>query len=115
MGSMWLHWSIHPSPLSLFPGAALCRLESRGNISVVASGCSWFPPFPWILGARAPAGASPAALNALPSALYLSKLFPPGLGLFLLGPVQGQALRNCFPCTCVMCDICSVVLKVHGM
>lgn len=51
MGTLWLHWSIHPSPLSPFPGAALCRLESKGNISVVASGCSWLPPFPWILGA----------------------------------------------------------------
>lgn len=45
--------SFPPSP---FPGAALSRLQSRGNISVVASGCSWLPPFPWILGAPAPLG-----------------------------------------------------------
>lgn len=57
MGAPWPCRSIHPSlPLEPFPGAAQHELESKGNISVVASGCSWLPPFPWIQGARVPLG-----------------------------------------------------------
>lgn len=61
MGTMWPHWrihlsvhpSVHPSlPSEPFLRAARHKLESKGNISVVASGCSWLPPFPCILGAH---------------------------------------------------------------
>lgn len=79
MGTVWLHWSIHPFPPSPFPGVALCRLESKGNISVVASGCSWLPPFPWILGARAPLG-----LPQLLSTPCLQPSISPSLSHWLL-------------------------------
>lgn len=109
MGTMWLHWSIHPFPLSPFPGAALCRLESKGNISVVASGCSWLPPFPWILGAlgywellhrwgfpscsQRPAFSSPS-LQALPAGVWASSTgSSPGSNL--------EELLSLHVCSCV--------------
>ena len=52
MGATWPRCASIPP----FPGAAGRGLQSEGNISVVASGCSWLPPFPWMPGARAPLG-----------------------------------------------------------
>lgn len=64
--------SLPPSP---FPGQPRRRLESKGNSSVVASGCSWLPPFPQTLGACAPLG--------LPQLLSMPCLqLPEPLGLF---------------------------------
>lgn len=92
MGTMWLHWSIHPSFLSPFPWAALCRLESKGNISVVASGCSWLLPFPWILGAHTGELVHPLGLPQLLSMPCLS--ISPSFSHWVLGFVQGQVLRS---------------------
>lgn len=75
-GRTWPRRTIHPSlPPSAFPGQPRRRLESKGNSSVVASGCSWLPPFPWTLGACAPLG--------LPQLLSMPCLqLPEPLGLF---------------------------------
>lgn len=113
MGATWPRRSIHPSlPPEPFPRAARRRLESKGNISVVASGCSWLPPFPQILGARAPLGLPQLLVTPC---LQLSS--PPELpGLFPRELIQGQTLRNLFSRLCALVgDICCVVLGVHGV
>lgn len=77
MGAVWLHWSIHPSP---FPQGSPVQV---GEQEKYFCGCIRVSLMSHT------SGASPAALNTLPSALHLSKLFPLGFGLFPPGPVQG--------------------------
>lgn len=78
MGATWPRWSIPPSPRALPQGSPVQAGESKGNISVVASGCSWLPPFPWMLGARAPLGLPQLRSRLCLQLSLLLRTFPMG-------------------------------------